>query len=319
MKALWLENQKLRLRDNLPRPVPAMGEALVRVRLAGICATDLELTRGYYPFTGIPGHEFIGEIAAAPNAPEREGERVVGEINIGCGTCNACLAGRRNRCEQRQVLGIRDRDGTFAEYLRLPLTNLLAVPDAIPDETAVFCEPFAAALQIQAQRPIVAGERVLLVGAGRLGLLIALTLAAADCRLTVVARHPRQRELLEAAGIDWTEETAVAERVYDLVIEASGAPAGIDLACRAVRPGGAIVLKSTYADRARIDLSRLVVDEVTLLGSRCGPFRPALVLLKRGLADPRPLIDARYPLSRATDAFEHAARPGTLKVLLECG
>jgi threonine dehydrogenase-like Zn-dependent dehydrogenase len=319
LHALWLENRQLRLRDDLPVPKPATGEALVHVRLAGICATDLELTRGYYPFAGVPGHEFVGEIATAPGAPQRVGERVVGEINIGCGKCDACLASRRNHCERRKVLGIRDRNGAFSRYLTLPLANLLRVPERIPDEIAVFCEPLAAALRIQDQRPIVPGERVLLVGAGRLGQLIALTLAPMDCRLTVVARHPSQKELLEAAEIAWIDEENVQGRGYDLVVEASGSPGGFDLARRCVRPGGTLVLKSTYANAAQVDLSRLVVDEVTLLGSRCGTFAPALDLLQRGLADPRPLIEARYPLNRAVEAFERAARPGALKILVECG
>jgi threonine dehydrogenase-like Zn-dependent dehydrogenase len=317
MRALWLENQRLQLREDLPRPAPASGEALVRVRLAGICATDLELTRGYDQFTGVPGHEFVGEIAEAPDAPERVGERVVGEINIACGSCDACRAGRRNHCERREVLGIRGRNGAFAEYLSLPLSNLHPVPETVPDELAVFCEPLAAALRIQDQQPIVRGERVLLVGAGRLGQLIAITLAATGCRLTVAARHPRQRELLDTAGIAGIDESGVDERAYDLVIEASGSPGGLDLALRSVRPCGTLVLKSTYADRARVDLSRLVVNEVTLVGSRCGAFKPALALLRAGGADPRALIDGRFPLAQAVDAFEQAGRPGAMKVLVE--
>lgn len=318
MLGLWLEERQLRLRDDLPMPIPGPGEALVRVHLAGICATDLELTRGYYPFTGVPGHELVGEIAVAPDAPQRTGERVVGEINVGCGTCATCLAGRRNHCERRTVLGIRDLNGAFAHYLTLPLANLYRVPDQVPDESAVFCEPLAAALRIQAQRPIVPGERVLLIGAGRLGQLIAVTLAAAGCQLTVVARHAKQQALLEALQVDWMDDSNVAERAFDLVIEASGNPGGFELACRNVRPGGTIVLKSTYAGRAQVDLSRLVVDEVTLIGSRCGAFAPALNLLAQGLADPRPLIDARYSLMNAVDAFEHAARPGALKIIVDC-
>ena len=266
MQALSLEDRQIRLRSDLPRPVPGPGEALVRVRLAGICATDLELTRGYHPFRGVPGHELVGEIAVAPDAPGRIGERVVGDINLGCGTCAACRAGRRRHCERREVLGIRGRDGAFAEYLTAPLRNLHPVIDAVPDELAVFCEPLAAALRIQAQRPVVTGERVLLVGAGRLGQLIARALALTGCRLEVVARHARQRALLEAVGVDWVDETDVGKRAYDLVVEASGSPAGFGLARLAVRPGGTLVLKSTYAGDARLDLSSLVVDEVTLLG-----------------------------------------------------
>ena len=169
MRGLWLQDRQLRLREDLPIPVPGPGEALVRVRLAGICTTDLELRQGYYPFAGIPGHEFVGEITAAPDQPERRGERVVGEINLPCGHCPPCQAGRGNHCERRRVLGIKDHDGAFAEYLVLPLANLNAVPDTIPDEAAVFCEPLAAALRIPEQRPIRVGEGVLVVGAGDLG------------------------------------------------------------------------------------------------------------------------------------------------------
>ncbi|MFZ1536275.1 MAG: alcohol dehydrogenase catalytic domain-containing protein [Chromatiaceae bacterium] len=318
MRGLWLEDRCLRLRQDLPVPVPGPGEALVRVRLAGICATDLELLLGYYPFAGIPGHEFVGEIAAAPDQPGRCGERVVGEINLPCGHCAPCQAGRGNHCERRRVLGIKGHDGAFAEYLVLPLANLHTVPDTIPDEAAVFCEPLAAALRIQEQRPLRADEGVLVVGAGRLGQLIALSLADGEQVLQVVARHPRQRALLETAGIPWTGEDQVSTGAWALVIEASGTPAGFELARRALRPAGTLVLKSTYARRAEIDLSRLVVDEITLMGSRCGPFATALARLRLGL-DPRPLIDGCYPLAEAVTAFAEAGRPGVLKILIACG
>lgn len=317
MRGLWLEDRQLRLREDLPVPVPGPGEALVRVRLAGICATDLELRQGYYPFAGIPGHEFVGEIAAAPDQPGRRGERVVGEINLPCGHCDPCRAGRGHHCARRRVLGIKDHDGAFAEYLVLPLANLHAVPDTLPDEAAVFCEPLAAALRIPEQRPILAGEGVLVVGAGRLGQLIALSLAGRPGDLQVVARHPRQRALLEAAGIAWIGEDGVDESYWDLVIEASGTPAGFELARHALRAAGTLILKSTYAHRAEIDLSRLVVDEITLIGSRCGPFTTALERLRQGL-DPRPLIEGRYPLAAAVTAFAQAAQPGALKILLDC-
>lgn len=317
MRALWLHDRQLSLRTDLPAPVPAPGEALVRVRQAGVCATDIELLRGYLPFTGVPGHEFVGEIAAAPDAAERVGERVVGEINLGCGQCPACRAGRQTHCEQRQVLGIRGRNGVFAELLTLPLANLHRVPDGVPDEAVVFCEPLAAALRILAQRPIALSEHVLVVGAGRLGQLIARALVPTGCNLAVVARHTRQRQLLDAASIAWTTEDRVTPRGFDLVVEASGHPSGFALAHRAVRPGGTLILKSTYAGSIELDLSALVVDEITLIGSRCGAFAPALALLASDAVDPRPLIDARYPLSRGREAFEHAARPGALKVLID--
>ena len=317
MQGLWLQDGRLSVRSDLPLPTTGPGEALVRVWLMGICATDLELLRGYYPFTGIPGHEFVGVIAAAPDQPGRVGERVVGEINLPCGQCAQCWARRGNHCERRRVLGIRDHDGAGAEYLVLPLANLHRVPDGIPDVAAVFCEPLAAALRLQEQRPIQPGERVLVVGAGRLGQLIALSLAGGDYSLQVVARHPRQRALLAAAGIAWLAEDQVTAGAWDLVVEASGTPAGFALARQALRAAGTLILKSTYTGPAEVDLSRLVVDEITLIGSRCGPFPAALERLRRGL-DPRPLIDARYPLAQAVAAFDQAARPGTLKILIDC-
>ena len=317
MQGLWLQDGRLSVRSDLPLPTTGPGEALVRVWLMGICATDLELLRGYYPFTGIPGHEFVGVIAAAPDQPDRVGERVVGEINLPCGQCAQCWARRGNHCERRRVLGIRDHDGAGAEYLVLPLANLHRVPDGIPDVAAVFCEPLAAALRLQEQRPIQPGERVLVVGAGRLGQLIALSLAGGDYSLQVVARHPRQRALLAAAGIAWLAEDQVTAGAWDLVVEASGTPGGFALARQALRAAGTLLLKSTYAGPATVDLSRLVVDEITLIGSRCGPFPAALERLRRGL-DPRPLIDARYPLAQAVAAFDQAARPGTLKILIDC-
>ncbi len=316
MKALYLSRRTLTYRTDLPVPEPPPGEALVRVRLAGICATDLELVRGYYPFDGILGHEFVGEVVRAPGAPEWEGRRVVGEINAACGGCAQCRAGRPTHCEKRTVLGIKGRDGAFAEYLRLPLANLLPVPDEVADEQAVFTEPLAAALEIQQQAHIRPGDRVLVVGAGRLGQLIAWTLALTGCDLRVVARHEPQRRLLARRGIAAIAETNVPRRAMDVVVEATGSPGGFALAQRAVRPRGLLVLKSTYAGDLTLNMSEIVVDEITLLGSRCGPFAPALELLRRGLVDPRDLIAARYPLEKGLEAFEKAAQPGVFKVLL---
>ena len=318
MLGLWLEAPDLTVRTDLPRPVPGPGEALVRVHLAGICATDLELIRGYASFRGVPGHEFVGEIAAAPAAPQRVGQRVVGEINVGCGDCPRCRAGHPNHCPRRRVLGLRRRHGALAEYLTLPLSHLHPVPEGLAEEAAVFCEPLAAALHLQAQSPLEADERVLLIGAGRLGQLIARTLAPTGVRLQVVARHPRQQQRLEAAGIAWIEAAQVSARAFDRVIEASGRPGGFALACQAVRPRGLLMLKSTYAGSAPLDLSPLVVHEITLIGSRCGAFAPALDWLAHGRLDPRPLIEARYPLSRSIEACARAAQPGTLKVLVDC-
>jgi threonine dehydrogenase-like Zn-dependent dehydrogenase len=280
MRAVWLENQILSYRDDVPQPEPLAGEALVKVRLAGICGTDLELVKGYYPFSGIPGHEFVGEIVLAPDRPQREGQRVVGEINVACGSCRSCLAARPAHCENREVLGIKNRNGVFAEYLCLPLKNLMAVPDSVFDDAAVFMEPLAAALEIQEQIQVRSTDRVLVLGAGRLGQLIAQTLVPVDCDLTVVARYKNQRALLASRQIAWTEAHAVRQQTFDIVIEATGSADGLVLARRAVRPRGTIVLKSTYMEKENLQMnfSSVVVDEITLVGSRCGPFAPALHL-----------------------------------------
>ena len=317
MQAVWLENNVLGFREDVPVPEPHSGEALVRVRLAGICSTDLELVKGYYPFAGILGHEFVGEIAASPDRPERVGERVVGEINVVCGSCRACLAGRPRHCERRTVLGIVNRNGAFSEYLCLPLNNLISVPDTVPDDAAVFTEPLAAALEIQEQVNILPTHRVLVLGAGRLGQLIARSLALTGCELNIAARYEKQQELLTARKIPWLDEHGVPEGYFDIVVEATGSSQGFTLARRSVRPGGCIVLKSTYKGDLPVNFSSIVVDEITLVGSRCGPFSPALRLLENGLVDPCGLIETRYGLKDALDAFEHAVRPGVLKVLLQ--
>jgi threonine dehydrogenase-like Zn-dependent dehydrogenase len=318
VRGLWLEAEALRVRDDIPPPVPPSDEALVRVHLAGICNTDLELVRGYYPFRGVPGHEFVGTVVEAASSAEWVGRRVAGEINAACGACAACQAGRRTHCEKRTVLGIVARDGAFATHLRLPVRNLHAVPEALTDEAAVFVEPTAAALEIQQQVAVSPADRVVVIGAGKLGHLVAQTLAVTGCRLLVAGRSPRPLALLAARGIATLEVSALEPRVADLVVECTGHPEGLELARRAVRPRGTIVLKSTYHGKAEVDLARFVVDEITLVGSRCGPFAPALALLSSGRVDPRALVEARYPLAEAVGAFEHAARPGALKVLVDC-
>jgi threonine dehydrogenase-like Zn-dependent dehydrogenase len=316
MRCIWLQEQESSLRD-VDAPRPAEGEALVRVRLAGICATDLELCRGYYPYQGILGHEFVGEIVEAAQAPERVGQRVVGEINAGCGRCSRCAAGLARHCAERSVLGIVGGDGAFAELLTLPLQNLLGVPDEVADEAAVFTEPLAAALEIQQQLPIDPAGRALVVGAGRLGQLVAATLALTGLEVCAVVRRQRQRALLEGYGVTPLGEQDVETASFGLVVEASGAAAGLALARRALWPRGTLVLKSTYAGETAIDLSGFVVDEITIVGSRCGPFAPALRLLAAERIDPRPLIDDRLPLDAGLDGLRRAAEPGALKVLLD--
>ncbi len=314
MQALWLEDQKIKLRDVQQTNKPT--EALIRIRKAGICSTDLELVKGYYPYTGIPGHEFVGEVVDAPDKSWM-GQRVVGEINAVCGVCGACRNGRPTHCENRTVLGIVNRDGVFAEYTSLPLENLQRVPDSVSNEAAVFTEPLAAALEIQQQIQVRPTDRVLLIGAGRLGQLIAQTLVLTGCDLRVVARHSYQQQLLSARGIRLITEDEIQSRRWDIVVEATGSPDGFSLARRAIRPRGTILLKSTYKGDMNINFSSIVVDEIAVLGSRCGPFEPALRLLENRAVDPTVLIAVQYKLSEALKAFEHAAQAGVLKVLLE--
>src|SRR3989454_8638082 len=317
MQALWLEDSRLRVRDDVPIPEPPSGEALVRVRHAGICNTDIELTRGYYPFTGIPGHEFVGVVEQAPSA--LAGRRVVGEINAVCGACGACLAGRRTHCERRTVLGIVSRHGAFADYLVLPAQNLHPVPDAVSTDAAVFTEPLAAALEIQEQVPIGPHDRVLVVGDGKLGQLVAQTLALTGCALLVVGRHDAKLAPLAARGIETGRADRATRGEFDVAVERTGNPQGFAVAQRAVRPRGTVVLKSTYAGALTFDASAVVVHELTLVGSRCGPFAPALRLLAERRVDVEPLVHARHPLAPAVTAFQDPPRPRGLKVLLGIG
>lgn len=321
MRAAFAQDSALTLRHDYPMPLPRGEEALLRVRLAGVCATDIELLRGYKGgFCGVLGHEFVGEVVAAPSAPLWEGKRVVGEINVGCGACALCRRGLGRHCRRRTSLGIIGRDGVFADYALLPVQNLHAVPDHVPDEMAVFAEPLAAAYELLEQIPITPAQRVIVLGDGRLGLLCAFVLAQTSCDLTVVGRHAEKLALLAGVHTQVATSTALeqlAEAPADVVVEATGARSGFATALRLVRPAGVLALKSTFADHLDdFDLSRLVVDEITLVGSRCGPFAPALAALSDGRIDPRPLIQAEYSLDAADQAITHAAQKGVLKVLI---
>jgi len=323
MRALLLEpasrlDSALKFTADRPTPTPRPGEALIRVRVAGVCNTDLELVKGYMQFKGIPGHEFVGVVERAPGAEEWEGRRVVGDINIACGDCPTCRAGRPTHCPHRTTLGIAGRNGAFAEYLTLPVRNLYPVPNSLSDETAVFAEPLAAACEIIQQVHVHPTDRVIVLGDGKLGLLCAQVLALTGCALTVVGHHQEKLDILAQRGIATALGEEAVEAEADLVVEATGHPAGYAAARRLVRPRGIIVLKSTYHGPVDADLTMAAVDEITLVGSRCGPFAPALRLLEQDLVDVLPLIQARYPLDEATTAFEHAARPGALKVLVDC-
>jgi threonine dehydrogenase-like Zn-dependent dehydrogenase len=298
-----------------PDPVPAPGEAVVRVRLAGICGTDLEIARGYMGFAGIPGHEFVGVVESSPD-PAWVGRRVVGEINAACGRCETCARGLGRHCPSRTVLGILGRDGAFAERLRLPLANLREVPAAVPDEAAVFCEPLAAAWEVLEQVVVPAGSRTAVLGAGRLGQLCARVLARAGAPPLVLGRSEGKLALARAAGLEAARADAAIERGFDLVIEATGSPQGLARALALVRPRGTIVLKSTYHGSAPIALAPVVIDEITIVGSRCGRFEPALAHLAADPALVAGLRTACFALDDAASAFALASDRASMKVLL---
>ncbi|MDD2922642.1 MAG: alcohol dehydrogenase catalytic domain-containing protein [Anaerolineales bacterium] len=313
MKALWLENNHVSLRD-IPQP-RNQNEALIKIRKVGICSTDLELVKGYYPYTGVLGHEFVGEVIESSDI-SWIGQRVVGDINAVCGKCEACLNGRPTHCENRTVLGIINRDGVFAEYTTLPLENLHRVPDSISDEMATFTEPLAAALEIQQQIQVKPTDRVLVIGAGRLGQLVSHTLALTGCDLHVLARHSLQQNLLTARGIRIISEEQIQPRKWDIVVEVTGSPNGFTIARNAVRPRGALILKSTYKGDVTVNFSSITVDEVSIIGSRCGPFEPALRLMEKREVDPSVLIVDEYKLDDGLKALDKASQAGVLKVLI---
>ena len=298
--------------------LPPAGEALVRVTLSGICNTDLEITRGYAGFEGTLGHEFVGTVEDPGGGAIPRGGRVVGEINAGCGSCPRCAAGDARHCPTRTVLGIVGRDGAHAELLRLPARNLVRVPDGVPDLHAVFVEPLAAACGILERVPEVVTSRVAVIGDGKLGLLTAAVLHASGARVLLVGKHPSKLALAAARGIQ-VETAALAKkrgRAFDVVVEASGGRAGFDLALDLLEPRGTLVLKSTFHGDSPIDAARIVVDEIRVIGSRCGRFALALELLARGAVDVESVVSERLPLARGAEALELAARPGVLKVLL---
>lgn len=314
MRALRWDGAALDIAD-VPPPEPEEAGAIVRVHLAGICRTDLELTRGYMAFRGTLGHELVGTVIDGPDA--WRGARVVAEINFGCRRCPTCQRGLARHCPARRVMGILAADGAFAERVAVPIANLHRVPDAVPDEAAVFAEPLAAACEIIEQVSVAAGTECVVLGDGKLGLLAAQVLAAAGARVLAVGKHDDKLALLRARGIETVTLDRWARARVPLVVEATGQAAGFALAVAATAPRGTLVLKSTVAAREPLDLAPLVIDEITVVGSRCGPFAPALAALAADRVDVRALIAARYPLADGVAAFATAARPGALKVLLE--
>lgn len=290
----------------------------MRLRLAGVCSTDLELIKGYAGFRGVLGHEFVAtveEVKESKDAAWVE-KRVVGTINLGCWKCSECAAFGPEHCPTRTVLGIIRRDGAFADFLTLPTVNLLEVPDSVADEVAVFTEPLAAALRIREQITVAPSHRIAVVGSGRLGILIGQVLALGGGRPRMLGRRPESLELPLQLGLDVGLVSEAAADSFDLVVEATGNEAGLAESLRLTRPKGSLVLKSTFQGAAKVDLTKLVVAEIRVLGSRCGPFAPALRLLEQGAIQVQPLIEAEYPLDEAMRAFEHAARPGVRKILL---
>ena len=298
-----------------PLPEVASNEALIKVSLVGICNTDIELVKGYMGFRGILGHEFVGVVQECA-AREWLGKRVVGEINLACHQCEWCHRGLQRHCPNRRVLGILNKDGAMAEYVTLPVSNLHRVPDHVADEAAVFTEPLAAACEIAEQIHLVPGMSALIIGDGKLGLLIAQVLNKYGCEVELLGKHAQKLEIAQQAGVATTARQRKREK-YDLVVEATGAGAALPLAIEKVRPRGFLVLKSTYAGQVEIDLAPLVIDEIQLIGSRCGPFAPALKILTREEIDTTALISGRMPLSQAIDGFRLAQQPGVLKVLLD--
>lgn len=347
MRALVLDEAgRLHLETGRKRPERGPGEVLIRVTLAGICQTDMELVRGYMNFRGVLGHEFVGVVEEAEGGAFAPGDRVVGGINIQCGRCDMCRRDLGRHCRRVRVLGISDWDGAFADWMVLPEANLERVPDGVTDRQAVFVEPLAAAVEILEQVHVKPDDTVAVVGDGRLGLLCAQVLARTGCRVHLIGRHRDKmaivadRSNIEASladdvmeapqspGVSGAGETAPGVGApgaspdwagrFDVVVEVTGRSGGLALAQQLVRPRGTLVLKTTIHDKVPLNVADIVVREIAVVGSRCGPFAPALRLLEEGAIITEPFIHAEYDLGDGVAAMEHARRPGTLKVLIRC-
>jgi threonine dehydrogenase-like Zn-dependent dehydrogenase len=314
MQALYWDGRELRLKSSYRTPPADSQTALVKVHLAGICSTDLEIFKGYMGFRGVPGHEFVGSVSEGPK--ELRGKRIVGEINFACGHCESCGRGLGRHCPNRRVMGILDADGAFAEFVGAPVANLHVVPQGVSDEAAVFAEPLAAAFEILEQVQISPGDEVLVVGDGKLGNLCAQVLKLTGASVTALGKHEDKLKLIQRAAVrtmllsDWTP------RLFDVVVDATGSESGLQLAMSAVRPRGTVVLKSTIAGEHKVSLAPLVIKEVTVVGSRCGPFREALNALAERSVSTTPLIEKVYSLNKAVEAVGHAAKQGSRKILL---
>ena len=335
MQALYWDGSELRLKSSYPTPQPSKIDqreskiaattgsqpgpsdgqhALVQVHLAGVCATDLQIFKGYMGFKGVPGHEFVGSVSDGPT--NLRAKRVVGEINFGCGECDCCRRDLSRHCPNRKVMGILKADGAFAEFVAVPVANLHVVPENVSDEEAVFTEPLAAAFEILEQIQLNPGDQVLIVGDGKLGVLCAQTIKLSAAHVTVVGKHVDKLNLIKRRGIRTATLSDWRPGLFDVVVEASGSASGLEIAMSAVRPRGTLVLKSTIAGAHAISLAPLVINEVTVVGSRCGPFAPALEALQDKTVSVTPMIEKIYPLNEALEALNHAGRPGARKILL---
>jgi threonine dehydrogenase-like Zn-dependent dehydrogenase len=314
MRSLYWNGRNLEFESAYRTPVAAGQTALVKVHLAGICSTDLQIFKGYMGFTGVPGHEFVGAVLEGPQ--NLIGRRVVGEINFGCGRCDSCARGVSRHCPDRTVMGILNADGAFAECVSVPLANLHVVPESVSDEEAVFTEPLAAAFEIPEQIQINPGDEILVLGDGKLGSLCAQVLRLASARVTVLGKHEEKLKLLKRAGVRTVRLEDWRPKRFDIVVEATGSESGVELALSAVRPRGTLVLKSTIAGIHQVSLAPIVINEINVIGSRCGLFPPALDALREKRVSATPLIEKIYPLAAGIDAVSHAARAGTKKILL---
>lgn len=333
MRALYWDGRELRFDPSYPFPLfkpkiedggskiagapgsrPLPPRAIVKVHLAGICSTDLQILKGYMGFRGVPGHEFVGSVSEGPSA--LVGKRVVGEINFGCGECDYCRRDLSRHCPNRKVMGILNADGAFADYVSVPVANLHIVPDAVSDEEAVFTEPLAAAFEILTQIQLDPGDDVLVLGDGKLGNLCAQALRLTGAKITALGKHADKLALIKKAGVRTVELKDWQPRLFDVVVEATGSASGLDLALGAVRPRGTLVLKSTIAGNHQVSLAPIVINEINVVGSRCGPFPDALGALTARQVSVTPLIEAIYPLTDGVAAVDHAGRGGARKVLI---
>jgi len=315
MRALIFDKRGLNYRTDYPVPTFLKNEAVIKVACAGICNTDVEIIKGYMGFQGVLGHEFVGVVDRC-SEKSLIGKRVTGEINIGCGRCSYCKMGTQNHCPRRSVLGILNKDGVFAEYVTLPVKNLHLIPEGISDEEAVFIEPLAAAFEILQQIDVMPYHKVCVLGDGKLGLLVGQVLSSTGCNLAVVGKHERSLSILKKMGIKIEHVLAFDGKNFDIVVDCTGSPDGIEKALQIVKPQGKIIMKTTVAKQKMINLNHVVVNEISIIGSRCGPFPLAINALEKKNVDVKPLISRIFPFKECLKAFKFASAKGVLKVIL---